>query len=45
VTYTDGTWSASQQVDGTNTVTSVSCPSDRFCMATDNAGAAVVSTR
>jgi hypothetical protein len=40
-----GTWSSPQQVDGPNIVTSVSCPTSAFCVATDNAGNALSRTR
>jgi len=42
LTDTNGTWAAPLQVDGPNTLTSMSCPSDRLCMATDNTGGAMV---
>jgi hypothetical protein len=44
VSLTDGVWSAPQEVDGANIVTSVSCLPGGFCMATDNAGRALTTS-
>jgi hypothetical protein len=38
------TFSAATNIDGTNTLTSVSCPSQNFCVATDTAGNVLIGT-
>jgi hypothetical protein len=43
-TATTPTWSAAQDIDGSNYLEAVSCPSTSLCVAVDTGGNAVIST-
>jgi len=42
VTFDGNAWSSPTDVDGSNVITSVSCPTPQFCLAVDASGNAIV---